>query len=172
MTETAAQTCPNAATCPSIHYCDPTVYSDHTRGPGYVIVGHVDSSDHAEAHGGHVGDGEIAVWVPANVIDALVREQTAELRAENDGLFLAYATEKSGRQLASEAFDEVRAERDKLAARVRDFEFAAEPRCGAVGEVCGEAVGPCELAPGHRAAYHRCKNAWWTDITDPKEPTP
>lgn len=69
-------------TRPSIWHCDPTQYSDHTRGPGYVIVGAVEDAMHAEAHGGHVGDGETVVWVPADVIDELVAERTEELRAQ------------------------------------------------------------------------------------------
>lgn len=101
------------------------------------------------------------------------RQQIADLRAENEGLFFSYSTEKSRRDLASEAFDEVRGERDKLRDRVRALEYTAEPRCGAMGppSLCGDEgrpLGPCELGPGHRNAYHRDSGGWWLD--DPQPP--
>lgn len=108
MTETPAQTCPNAATCPSIHYCDPTQYSDHTRGPGYVIVGAIEHTMHAEAHGGNVGPGETVAWVPAEVIDGLVEQRVADLKARLGELIESretFAMESRRRLLRIEALE-------------------------------------------------------------------
>jgi hypothetical protein len=100
------------------------------------------------------------------------RKQIADLRTENEGLFLSYSTEKSRHELASEAFDEVRGERDKLSDRIRILEHAAEPRCDAMGppSLCGDEgrpLGPCELGPGHRNPYHRNSDGWWSDDPQP-----
>lgn len=120
--------------------------------------------------------------VAANVREVLrqldeARATVADLRAENEQMFIDYSMQKSGRGLAEDAFNEVRAERDQLAARVREFEAEREPRCGATGplSLCGsdgKPLGPCELPPGHRNAYHRDGRGWWLDDADTDEQQP
>lgn len=80
-----------------------------------------------------VGDEDFVVFTEefGTVLAALdgAQETTAKLTAENDTLFVDYSTEKTQHELFNAAFDEVRADRDRLAARVTELEAALAAPC-------------------------------------------
>lgn len=119
--------CGAANDCPSIHFCDgdPGGDVDTRRPPGYVIVGKTDSPSHAQVHGASVGDGEQAVWVPADVIDALsqpTRGRIAELCAEVDRLNSQLAKYVGWEPTVKDEYDHACAVAERTEAVVKRFE--------------------------------------------------
>lgn len=83
MSETEARGS-NSGCGAGIHFCKGVPADDDDdegRRPGYLVIGTLDNDVHAAAHGARVGEGEQAVWVPAEHIDALIRDRAVAAEA-------------------------------------------------------------------------------------------